>query len=99
MRGSCLELAGVAVGEAWRHSEEVEEGRGALVDHEGDGEGRWCGTKGSKEEVGRGGLVACRGAPLRWRGNPGLDGVRRREGIGERDGSRGGRDGARERGR
>ena len=38
---------------AWRHSEEVEEGRGALVDHEGDGEVRWCGTKGSKEEVGR----------------------------------------------
>ena len=57
VRGSCLELAGVAVGEAWRHSEEVEEGRGALVDDEGDGEVWWRGAKGSKEEVGRGGLA------------------------------------------
>ena len=28
-----------------------------MVDDEGDGEVRWRGTKGSKEEVGRGGLA------------------------------------------
>ncbi|EMS45377.1 hypothetical protein TRIUR3_27213 [Triticum urartu] len=35
-----------------------EEGRGTLVDDEGDGEVWWRSTKGSKEEVGRGGLAA-----------------------------------------